>query len=195
MTLTLTREQRADFFRGHPPTIKGPGKCPVAVGYVHALSPKLSFTVTAIRKPQRGGWSLDYTVSDRRDAPRLLRRVPPAHDFGKDKDDRVRPPTAGEIRDAAEDSAYARSQHDLVPEAGEAVDELSQRRYTEQAHLGQEQSAELEQARREHYDLAQRLMRVRRDAELRGIDISSPERVIERQLARLERRVYQGKAA
>jgi hypothetical protein len=77
----------------------------------------------------------------------------------------------------------------------EVVDEATASKYAGQARLGAEQQAAINQARRERHELEQRLSRAREEAELRGVDISSPLRVIERQLAAIERRVYEGKAA
>jgi len=66
MKLTLTREQRAAFFAGNWPQIRGEGTCPVEVGHVHRLSSLLRIEVTMIRKPKRGGWRLEYDVYDQR---------------------------------------------------------------------------------------------------------------------------------
>lgn len=90
---------------------------------------------------------------------------------------------------------YTRSPSREVEEAGEPVDERSQHKITEEAHLNAGQMAAINQARREQYELEQRLERAREEAELRGVDISSPMRVIERQLVKIEQRVYEGKAA
>jgi hypothetical protein len=59
-----------------------------------------------------------------------------------------------------------------------------QDRYTDQAHDHAAQQAEINRARRERYELEQRLARAQADARLSGVDISSPLRVIERQLRR-----------
>lgn len=70
-----------------------------------------------------------------------------------------------------------------------------QARFTKDAHRNAGQQAAVNRIRRERYDRLQRLERVIADAELQGVDISSPLRVIERQLARAEKRVYEGEAA
>lgn len=90
---------------------------------------------------------------------------------------------------------YTRSPEREVDDAGEPVDDRSQHKITDEARLNAGQMASINQARREQYELEQRLERVREEAEVRGVDISSPLRVIERQLVKIERRVHEGKAA
>ncbi len=187
--LKLSTTQRQRFFAGETPAVRGEGPCPVEVGHVHPLSSKLYFTVLAItRKADR--WALRYEVTDKRDKVRSLRRTPPVHSEGA-----VVPTDEKSIAHAAEESAYTSAHAQVVDNAGEAVDILSQRRFTQQAHDNASHQSAANQARRERHELDQRLQRVREEARLQGIDISSPERVIERQLAKIERRVYDGKAA
>jgi hypothetical protein len=77
----------------------------------------------------------------------------------------------------------------------EAVDEKTQASFTEQAKLHAGQMREVNQARRERHDMVIRLSRARQEADRRGVDISSAERVIERQLTKIERLVFNGQAA
>lgn len=90
---------------------------------------------------------------------------------------------------------YTTALAQTIDEGAEGVDEASQQRFTEQAHRSKGQQHLLNRARRERYELERRLERAVSDAAARGVDISSPLRVIERQLQKIERRVYEGKAA
>lgn len=202
-TLRLSRQQRKLLFDNKTPPITGEGDCPVKAGDIIALSPKVSLRVLTIRHRKGGkGWSLHYEVQDRRDPVRLLRRTPAITDESYDQirrgleehDGYPPPPTDDVLAKAARESAYTGAPSSLS-DAGEAVDEVTQRRLTQQAHDNRDHQEVVNQARRERHELAHRLDRVRADAELRGVDISSPMRVIERQLAKIERRVYDGKAA
>jgi hypothetical protein len=94
---------------------------------------------------------LQYEVSDRRDAPRILRRTPGIHHVTKDDlDDNgdPKPLTADEIHRAAMDSAYT-GRPTSLSDAGEAVDEKTQRRFTDQ---GQTIDELRERRRRETYE-------------------------------------------
>lgn len=90
---------------------------------------------------------------------------------------------------------YTTALGQTIDEGAEGVDESSQQRFSDQAHRSKGQQHLLNQARRERYELERRLERAVSDAGARGVDISSPLRVIERQLQKIERRVYEGKAA
>lgn len=201
--LPLTRQQRAALFAGEAPRIYGPRrvvingqehwrlrKCPVKKGDVVKLSRLMDLKVVRVDSVKGGGWRLQYEIHDRRDPTRLLRRTPPATPIGPDS-----LPTSDEIRKDAQVSAYTSNPAGTVRGAGLAVDELTQRRITQQAHDHAGHQQIVNQARRERYELERRLGRAREDAILRGVDISSPIRVIERQIAKIERRVYDGKAA
>lgn len=200
--LRLTRGTRARLFKRETPPIKGDGRCPVAAGDIIELSSKVSLRVLHVNTRKGGGWSLHYELQDRRDPVRLLRRTPGISDESYDQirrgleenDGYPAPPTDDVLAKAALESAYTGAPSSLS-DAGEAVDEVAQRRITQQAFDNRGQQDVLNQARRERHELAHRLDRVRADADLRGVDISSSMRVIERQLAKIERRIYQGRAA
>src|SRR5262249_28104650 len=117
----------------------------------------------------------------------------PIHDARKESEHG--PLTDAERKVAARESSTTHSPREAVADCGERVDPADERRYAKQAEENREQVAHINQARRERYELETRLRRAREDGEERGIDISSPQRVIERQLAKIERRVYEGKAA
>lgn len=73
--LRLTRDQRRRFFSrdknvGHP-VLAGEGKVPVAAGYVHQLSPRLSFEIIRVHL-KRGRWRLEYVIHDDRENPFYL---------------------------------------------------------------------------------------------------------------------------
>ena len=200
--LSLTRDQRRRLLAGETPRIAGEGQAPVEPGFTFHLLADVTLTVLSIRTPKGGGWSLQYEVRDNRDHPRLIRRTPAinAADFKAvrrsfDRYGYPTDPTPDVIAEAAEESAYTGAQGSAVEDAGEAVDPATQRRFTEQAHLTGDQRAMLHQLRRERHALEQRLRQAREDARLKGVDISSPERVIERQIKAIERRVYEGKKA
>lgn len=79
---------------------------------------------------------------------------------------------------------------------GEAVEEEWDQRFALEAEQGRLfAAAERAKDRRERHELEQRLLRATEEAKLRGVDVSSPLRVIERQVEKIERRVYEGKAA
>lgn len=186
MKLTLTRAQRSQLFAGQLPRIAGEGRCPVEPGYEYRLSPDFTLRVVKV-VPTRGGWVLRYELTDRRDRIEHLRRLPAV------VNDDYRPPTAEDISRAADESAYTTGP-DLM-DAGPRVDRKTLDRYAREAetHVGQQHT--LAQLRRERHELDQRLARALADARMRGVDVSSALRVIERQLARIEQRVYHGKAA
>lgn len=75
--LRLTREQRAAFFDGAWPRLKGEGTFPGEEGQVVRLSSRLAFRIEEVRTPASGGWSLSYTVLDQRpDRDRYLGPAP-----------------------------------------------------------------------------------------------------------------------
>jgi hypothetical protein len=177
MSLKLTREQRHQIFAGEPPKITGEGECPVEAGYVLELSSRVRLTVLQVRTRKGGGWSLQYEVSDRRDAPRILRRTPGIHHVTKDDlDDNgdPKPLTADEIHRAAMDSAYT-GRPTSLSDAGEAVDEKTQRRFSELARDRKAQLRLLRDAERQLQTAGQRLARVRREAEVMGVDLRRQE--------------------
>jgi hypothetical protein len=113
--LRLTRAQRAKLFNGESPHIGGEGKCPVEAGQEIQLSARVTLRVLRVDFKVRR-WALHYELVDRRDVPRLLRRVPPTHAEG----DEDVTPTPHAIREASEQSSYTSSPRSAVPDAGEA---------------------------------------------------------------------------
>lgn len=120
----LTRDERAGIFAGeHPRLERGPDEYELVEGEVVELSASVWIGITRKGKNKKGRVQYRYTVHDQRlDSVRMLRRTPPALRPEIIKDDRVHPPTAGEIRQAAEDSAYASGgrRDTLISDAGEA---------------------------------------------------------------------------
>jgi len=140
------------------------------------------------------GYGIWFNVRDWRS--RLIRRVPPMFeppemdDYGEPI-----PPTLEAIERARQSGSYTTSNRDAVTDAGDAVDDADQTRFIEAAQMHRAQASNLAQLRRERYELDQRLRRAQADAMIRGVDISSPLRVIERQLEKIERRIHEGRAA
>lgn len=97
----------------------------------------------------------------------------------------------------ARGNGYTESPEEAVdPEReGEAVEKEWDAQFRLEVEQGQALAAERARDRRERHELDQRLQRALDDARLRGVDVSSPLRVIERQVEKIERRVYEGKAA
>lgn len=148
MKLTLTKEQRAAFFAGGCPHIKGEGDCPVDVGYEYRLSGSLYFRVSNVNT-DRNGWWLRYVIHDSRHVVRNLRRTPRPEDFDDVResfDEYGYPPeaTEAEIDDAGQESSYTSRGTGLVADAGEAVDAATTKRYAAKAL---EASARLRQQR------------------------------------------------
>lgn len=191
----LTQAQRSQIFNGRHARLTFPGDkpCPVAPGFTYALSSNVRIEVIEVhqRGSKRRFWDVLYVIRD--DRPQYVRRLPPVHDPIREA--RRGAPTAEEIRSAGRESAITSSEADAITDAGEVVDEISQRRYTRDAELKAEQADVLARARRERYDLARRIERLEEAADRLGVDVSSPMRVIERQLAQAEKRVFEGKAA
>lgn len=94
-----------------------------------------AITVNRIRRRAAGDWSVRFDVEDYRESVRLVRRKPPALREGD-----YREPSAAEIERAALDSAYTSNPRAALDHL-EAVDAVSQRRITRQAH--DERMAEL----------------------------------------------------
>lgn len=123
----LTTEERAAIFRGdHPQIVREPGDELPELGRSYELSDLVSVTFTHEGRNKRSEVKYRYRVFDQRgDRPRILRRNPPALRPEEARHDRVHPPTAGDIRKAAEDSAYASggARDTLIEDAGEAPSE------------------------------------------------------------------------
>lgn len=141
--LKLSREQRARLFAGDCPRIGGEGDCPVTVGYVYRLSPRLELEVTKVCT-QKDLWWLRYIVHDRRHRVRNLRRTPtdtPDFEAIRDafSDENFRWDELPVVRekgttDPAEDSAYTTSRLNTVTDAGEGVDEETLKRFSKDGH-------------------------------------------------------------
>jgi hypothetical protein len=90
------------------------------------------------------------------------------------------------LRLLGRDGQYTQSPALAIHEAGEAVDESTQQRYTDEAKghdtLRHEQ-------RRERWDLAARLERAEARAAAQGINVSNHRRAIAERIARMERAV------
>lgn len=120
----LSAEERAAIFRGdHPQIVRAPDDELPELHHNYELSDLVSVTFTHEGRNKRSEVKYRYRVFDQRgDRPRILRRNPPALRPEEARHDRVHPPTAGEIRRAAEDSAYASggARDTLIEDAGEA---------------------------------------------------------------------------
>lgn len=185
MRLRLTRTQRIKLFAGECPNIGGEGDCPVEHGDEVKLSAKVSLRVLQVRPRKGGGWSLHYELQDRRDPVRLLLRTPPV--VVPDGDET--PPTPDALARAAQESAYTGSPFAAIEDAGEAVDEKTQERFSEEAREGFRSQLERERREREARRLDERLRAVERLAAEKGIDISRKLTSIERRIESAEREV------
>lgn len=189
--VTLTRKQRAELRAGHAPRIAGDDRiCPVEEGHVIHLGKDFRLEVTQIRVVKGGGWSLGYTVHDHRDPARLVRRTPPMH-----TDDPRQDTDADAIRKAGDESAYTSSPHAAVADAGEAVPDHDQKRFTRESDQDKTRRLLDSEKRIKARALEDRLATVRLAALESGVDISSPIRVIERQLEKAESRIHGKRAA
>lgn len=127
--MNLKREERAALFHGETPRIVREKK-PCDPGLVISLSSKLSIEVKGVRRTKADLWRVDYLVRD--DRPHLLRRVPTTDRPRKDQHGKVIEPDQAFSRI---DSSYTTTNHLAVPDAGEAVDDLTLQRYTRDARL------------------------------------------------------------
>ena len=113
--MKLTAAQRAALYEGKAPKITYPGgdPCPVAAGHVEALSTQVWLEVTEVRRTAKGDHVLVYTLYNNRIGQRFLAVQ------------------AGQIHP----EQYAHSGGSGVdPEAGEAVDDATQKQLTKRAH-------------------------------------------------------------
>jgi hypothetical protein len=129
----LTREERSALFHREIPRITRERK-PCDPGIVIPLSAKLSIEVTAVVRTKAKLWRVDYTIRD--DRPHLLRRVPTTDRPRKDLNGRVIEPDASFARI---DSSYTTTEHLAVPDAGEAVDDVTLDRFTQRARATEAQ--------------------------------------------------------
>lgn len=197
MTLKLTRAERAKLMALEPVKIAREGECPVKPGDEIKLSPLVTLTVNEIRRPKGGGWSLRYTLTDRRDPKRILRRTPGIfHVTSEDLDEfgNLKAADAEELQRAAELSAYTGGGSSLA-DAGEAVSRLTQQAFAKEAKTAE---GLREQKRRERYEkrtLHERYLAAKAEADARHIDLSHHERVIADRVDRMERALGKDKAA
>ena len=125
--MKLTRDERAALFHREVPRITREAK-PCDAGIVIVLSPKLSIEVTAVIRTKAKLWRVDYAIRD--DRPHLLRRVPTTDRPRKDSQGRVLEPDENFAR---VDSSYTTTSHLAVPDAGEAVDDVTLDAFTKRA--------------------------------------------------------------
>lgn len=121
--MKLTREQRSALFAGDPPRITFPGDapCPIKPGHVEVLSAHVKFEVTGARRNKKGEWVLVYTLYNNRLGQRFLAV----------QDGQKHP------------EQYAHSGGSAVDEeAGEAVDDFTQRRITKESRENQRKAIE-----------------------------------------------------
>lgn len=112
--MKLTRQQRSLLFAGATPRFVYPGAdpCPVKAGHVEVLSVHVRLEVTGVRRTAKGDHTLVYTLHNNRLGQRFL-AVQDGQLPGRD------------------DGQYNFSGGSGVdPEAGEAVDDFTQRRIT-----------------------------------------------------------------
>lgn len=183
--MKLTPEQKAKIAAGHFIALTGKGVCPAAKGDVLQVKPRLELRVLAV---ERGSdireWRLRYEVRDSRDQVRLLRRTPPmVPPSGEDR------PNEDEIQRAARESSYTPTAHNALVDAGEAVDEATQRRFVKEAETGLKAQLERERRERRARALDERLRNVQSVAERKGIDLSRKLRRVEAAVEAAEREV------
>lgn len=130
----------------------------------------------------------DFRVTLPREVPQMF-EPPELDDQGKPI-----PPSPDAIEAATIDGNYTAAAELAVPNVCES-DLADQDRYADQAEMGLKQVAAIAQARRERHELDQRLRKARVEARIKGVDISSSERVIERQLLKIERIVFSSRRA
>ena len=135
--MKLTRDERAALFHREVPRITRERK-PCDPGIVICLSPKLSIEVTAVIRTKAKLWRVDYAIRD--DRPHLLRRVPTTDRPRKDSRGRVIEPDEGFAR---VDSSYTTTSHLAVPDAGEAVDDVTLDHFTRRARENEAQEIAL----------------------------------------------------
>lgn len=218
--IPLSREQIARLLAGNASPLPYPDEPTFDVGATRVLlwsrprpthdgrghvarpdrQPLVWITVKRKSRHRTGGWLVQVTLEDLRESPPLLvRSIPPMYDqelMRADAERREENRTAFETlaAEASLESNYT-SDPSVAVDHLEAIDAATRKRFASEAARGDDQEAHLNQLRRERYELEQRLLEVRARADREGVDISSPMRVIERQLEKIEKRVYRGEAA
>lgn len=184
--MRLSKEQRAELFAGRAPDIhvgRVDGKWSVQVGQVVRLSRKLAIEVLRV-DPQKGGrGKVRYVVHDFRDPPRLLRRTPPV--VVPEADGAATPDS---ISRAAGESSYTGSPAGAITDAGEAVDERSQDRFSRESQQERvRRMADYERRKRER-PLIEQLAEALEEAREAGVDTGRQEARIEAGIEALRRR-------
>ncbi len=185
--LALTKHQRSQLFDGQAPRIEGNGSCPVQAGYHYRVSSLLSLEVLKVRRKAKGGWSLEYCITDKRDPVRLLRRTPSIH-FEEWSQDKPRKTDA----EVAEESAYTTGGLGAIRDAGEAPD------VSEYAKQNQHHHELRELARRaawERRSLAERAAELESLAPLSQADISRELRLAAHALSKAKQKLDRAEAA
>jgi hypothetical protein len=194
VSLKLSKSDREKLFALEPIKISGKGKCPVEPGYIYRLSSRLTLTVDEIRTPKGGGWSLRYTLTDRRDPRRILRRTPGIfHVTSDDLDEHgdLKQPDAEELQRAAELSAYTGSSSSLAS-AGEAVDRKTQQGFTSEARtidaLREQKRRETWQREQDALSVYERFRIEWERAEHLGTDVHREEAAVRRMVERMAKK-------
>jgi hypothetical protein len=184
--LVLTRDARSQCFRGDWPSIVLPGDrpCTIEPGYRYDLGPELWLEITDKRRTAKGDHSLVYMAHDRRDKPKLLRRVPPAHDLsadGRDRDSkgRLRPLDEDTQAVAAEESAYTSSPSQSVADAGEAPSSLDAK-WGKGAAKRHREGKEFKREQQDLLSAERRTAELMKEAKMRGVDVSKESRLLEK---------------
>ena len=181
----LSRAQRAKLSAGECPGITGEGPCPVSKGEVIEVKGEaLTLRVVGIERTV-DTWKLRYEVTDRREDIRLLRRTPPVVPPRGEFDE----PDAEAVKRAARESSYTSSSAAAVSDAGEAVDEATQKRFTKEADDSFRVHLERERRERASRSLDQRLRAVQDLAARKGIDLTRKLTSIEKRIESAERDV------
>lgn len=181
----LTNEQKRKIAAGVYVAVTGTGTCPAAKGDVLEVRERLSLRVLGVdRGSNIRKWTLRYEVNDQRDRPRLVRRTPPV--VVPRGDDR---PNEDEVQRASREGNYTSSPALALVDAGEAVPEADQERFTKDAHERDARRKKAEARAVKDHPLERRLRRVRELAEAKGIDVGPYMAAIERRLTSAEKKV------
>ena len=190
--LVLPRELRARLLAGELVrlTLSGHEPCSLEPGATYWLSPRRWLEITKVTRDSRMDWVLRYTLHDRRDRARLLRRNPHAVDFDTIRasyDDYGTPvaPTRRVIEEAREDGAYTSASVFALGEVGEAVDD----EFLARDRLARDVDAANAKKARAHRDRSRAGTEANRLTE--GLMQAKPDaaRAVARRAARAERRL------
>lgn len=182
--LPITRELRVQLLAGKAPSITGEGDCPISRGHREPIVKNLDLIVDQIHPRKGGGWRILYVIEDKRDAPRLLRRTPPVVVPEPDK----RAPTAEAIKQGAQESSYTSTPVGAITDAGEAVDERTQDRFSREGQQDRvRRMADYERKSRER-PLHEQLEDALDEAKRAGVDVTRYEQSIEKRIEAVRRR-------